>query len=76
MKILKIKDIFKKMPDKNWADAQKINKMIEMGWRFASHKDYKESNGIEKIQKNDTDVSTVKEKKNKEKSKSKLKSKK
>lgn len=71
MKILKLKEDFKKMPDKNWMDIQKINRMIDSGWKFATHKEYKGVSGTKEIQKVETTVSESKEKKTKEKSKKK-----
>ena len=78
MKILKLRGDFKKMPDKNWNDALKINKMVELGWSFANHKEYKDVYGaknstvvdnkkVEKVQKIKKVKETKVEKKDKKK---------
>jgi len=46
MKILKLRNDFKKMPDKNWADYLKINSMLDLGWKHVSRKEYKDFYGI------------------------------
>ena len=49
MKILRKNDVFKKMNDKTWKDALAINDMIKMGWKYCSHKDYKEYHNAPKV---------------------------
>ena len=58
MKILRNKNVFKKMNDKTWKDAQVINEMIRVGWTYCSHKDYREYHNAPKVS---TEATTIAE---------------
>ena len=47
MKILRKKDEFKKMPDKNVDDVLRINNLIKSGWNYCSKREYKDFNKTE-----------------------------
>ena len=49
MKIIKKKEVFKKMPDSSLKDIKAIDEMINMGWSFCSKKEYKSFNNIKEV---------------------------
>lgn len=56
MKILRLNNNFKKVPDNNINDAVTIKSLIEQGWKYCSRKEYKDFFGV----KNEVNTDNVK----------------